>query len=219
MPIDIYIQIIATVGVIISAAIGSLKYRKLNTKNKELLHSNKKIITELSAITVLFNHKFLSLLNDTIEEIFSTTRTTRFLLLFAVNGKESFNTVTVCFERNTHPELSGATKRYIRLEVDDQYKLMLKKAENDGTVAMSTATMTDSMLKDIYSSYNETVNHSMIHFLRRISIDGSNDLLLYCSTATIEEDDFNREEKFTISRSISMMRNEAQNSLSTSPGF
>lgn len=70
---------------------------------------------------------------------------------------------------------------------------MLKEAEVKGSVELETKNMTNSLLKIIYQV--EGVNHSNIRHLLRLPIDEGNDVLVYSSIATHEQNAFEDSEK------------------------
>jgi len=195
------------------------KNKNLTQEKQELLVQNEKIKAELSGISILFNHKFISLLNSSIEEIFCHTKATRFVMLFAVNGKVDFNHVTACFERNKYPEFTVATRKYQRVTIDIPYKNMLKRVEHVNKEVLNTESMPSCLLKNIYESYDEQVKNSLVYFLDRIPVDFKNDLLLYCSIATTDDDLFTGKELILIDSIIDLIKESSNNHLSITSEF
>jgi hypothetical protein len=219
MNLEIIITTLITGLFTVIVALITRKNRSLIQEKQELLVQNEKIINELAAISILFNHKFIILLNETIEEVFSNSKATRFVMLFAVNGKTDFNHVTACFERNKNPEFTVAAKKYNRLKVDPIYKQMLKRLEFIDKEVINTRSMEPSLLKNIYESFDEQIENSLIYFLDRITIDPLNDLLLYCSIATTDRSVFNNKEIFLIDTNIDRIKNESIKRLSVTSEF
>ena len=216
---EIIITTLITGVFTVIVALIARKNKNLIQEKQELLIQNEKIINELAAISILFNHKFIILLNEVIEEIFAHTKTTRFVMSFAVNGKTDFNHVTACFERNKNPEFTVAAKKYNRLKVDSIYKKMLKKIEFVDKEIINTNSMEPGLLKNIYQSFDEQLENSLVYFLDRITIDSSNDLLLYCSIATTDKSLFDNKEIFLIDTNINRIKTESIKRLSVTSEF
>jgi len=219
MNLEIIITTLITGLFTVIVALITKKNKNLVQEKKELLIQNEKIINELAAISILFNHKFIILLNEAIEEIFAHSKTTRFVMSFAVNGKTDFNHVTACFERNKNPEFTTTLKKYNRLKVDSGYKKMLKRIELIDKEVINTNSMEPSLLKNIYESFDEQIENSLIYFLGRITIDSSNDLLLYCSITTTDRSVFNNKEIFLIDTNIDKIKTDSIKRLSVTSEF
>lgn len=194
----------------VTIALIANKNKNLKKQNLLLENDKNKIETELSAITILFNHSFINTLNDIVEEIFTHTKTTRFLLLFAVNGKETFKYVTACYESNKNPKYRVATKKYIRLKIDEQYKNMLKKVEHINKEILNTETMQPCLLKNIYESYDEQIKNGLVYFIDRIPIDDDNDALIYASISTTDDELYNSSELFLIDTNVNLVKNSSK---------
>ena len=144
----------------------------------------------------------LVLLNDiktATDTIFKETKADRFLILIAINGKVDFNTVSVIFERHKN-STSSAIARYRNLQVDAEYRAMLKESERNNYLIVETSAMRECLLKDIYTL--EGVNHSEIRHLARQPLDKDNDCLVYSSIATHKTPKFTRLELTTIQTQI-----------------
>lgn len=175
---------------------------RLNQKVKEKKKAEdegRKLKAELKALTLFFDYEFYSLINDQADEIFETTKADRMLLLFAVNGREDFNHATAVFEKREDVEKMGAGYRYNMIEIDAEYRKMLKDVERERSTTIDVSVMNkDSLLYKIYSSDFENVKHSIIKFIARKQIDENNDILIYTSIATSSEEPFTESEKLRI---------------------
>lgn len=213
---DITIALISSITAIIVALIAGYanlkkKHDTLKTENEELSQDKDKLISELSAISILFNHKFLTILEENVSELFDSTKMTRFLILFAVNGKESFRFITACYERNKLPDAKNVIRKYVRMKLDDNYKNTLRNLEKEGELSVNIDDLPNSLLKDMYEYHSLDVHYSMLHFIKRIPINEDNDLLLYASTSTTSKEDFDKFEKFAIRNAVNIIRNEGRN--------
>lgn len=211
---EIIISIVTSITTIIVTLLNLFlkkRNKELQSEKEDLIKNKDKLIGELSAINILFNHQFIATLDEILYEIFEQTKVTRFLMLFAVNGKQDFKYVTACYEENRTSPIKKAIRKYVRIEIDNYYKQILYFIEKNKYINLVVKDMPKSVLKNIYQSYDEKIEHSIIHFIRRINIDDKNDLLLYCYTATNFDKPFSSSEEFIIHQGISRLRNEANN--------
>ena len=124
-----------------------------------------------------------------MDRIFQETKADRFLILIAKNGITDFRIVNVVFEQHKNKQFRiNAIARYRNVQIDDEYKAMLKEAEFRGYVELDTSKMKPSLLRDFYAL--EGVTHSKIRHLARKPIDEGNDFLIFSSLATHEIDKF-----------------------------
>lgn len=153
-----------------------------------------------SAISLFIDLELISTISSKVDEIFYHTGVDRFLLLIAVNGKESFNVVSVVYERHKvgiGAERIEAIDRYSHVMIDQEYKKMLKDAEVNGAVMMDVDTMNqDSILYNIYRS--EGVTASIVKLITRVNLDNENSLLLYCSFATHDESKISKRDRLFV---------------------
>jgi hypothetical protein len=205
----VIVSLAAPVSAVLTALIAA--YVALKRKHSNVKQENKILTIELNSINILFNHNLLAIIDEHVTNIFDETKVNRFLILFAVNGKTHFNFVTVCMERTNTGAMSGSIFRYNRLEIDDHYKSMLKQVELQGNVHLEVSTMPPSILKSIYESRDEKVTFSCVKFLKRINVDENNDIVLYSSIATTNNEDFTSEEQLIIKRNFDVIKNEARN--------
>tara|TARA_R110000772_G_C13307950_1_gene439558 strand:+ start:3366 stop:3986 length:621 start_codon:yes stop_codon:yes gene_type:complete len=171
----------------------------LRKQNQQVSNTNKRNESELKEIKV--RNKVLdevvsitsaNYITNAVARIFNNTKADRFLILFAVNGKNHFNVVSVFFEQHKNGDSVNAVARYRNVKIDDRYRAMLKEAELNETVILETNTMKPSLLKDFYEL--EEVKHAYIKHLSRSKIDDNNDVVLFSSIATHEEKKFTRKE-------------------------
>ena len=194
--------IVATIGgasIIISGLIAyvkDLQIKRIEIENKEMksrLELNDDIATEANIkINILDKLGNLIVFNEiraSVDRIFESTHATRFLILFAVNGTREFRTISVVFEQHKDPQLKvNAIVRYRDIQIDDEYRRLLKNVESFGSVDLDVDTMPNQLLKDFYTI--EQVTHSQMKFLNRKHIDEYNDLVMFCSIATHEQKRF-----------------------------
>jgi hypothetical protein len=205
---SVIVQLAAPISAVLVAIIAA--YATLKKKHSNVKQENKVLKIELSCINILFNHEFLKILNSKVENIFAETKIDRFLILFAVNGKDVVKYATVCYERNKATNHVGAIYRYIRLEVDTHYQNLLKQVEAIGTVHLVVKEMPTCMLKTIYQSREEEIKYSTVKFLKRIEVDQHNDIIVYSSIATSHDEDLTNEEHLIIKYNFDAIKSEAK---------
>lgn len=184
-----------------------LKLKRVEQENKKLKQENHSSKIELSCLKVLFESTFYHLLSQKIHDLFDNTKADRFLILFAINGKDTFKHVTVCYEAYKDSRYAGAISRYVRLSIDDSYKTLLKGIESSKYISLTTSSMPkDSLLYNIYSSESEKIKHSVVKFLGRKAVDADNDVLFYCSAATRQAKRFTNKELTNIRYNVDSIR-------------
>lgn len=178
-----------------------LEIEKLKTeieKNKQetevLKKEKKETEIKLQFLNRIMDLEFINEIGEAVNRIFESTKAGRFLILVAKNGKVDFNTVSVVFEQHKEAKYRiNAIARYRNVQIDDEYKKMLKEAERNGLVHIKTSQMPeDSILRDFYEL--EGITHSKVRFLARKPIDSDNDFLVYSSLSTYEKKDFTKSE-------------------------
>jgi len=209
----IIVAIIGVLGIIIQHFLNKANNKKLVKQNSDLEKDNLDLKNEVRAYTLLYDQEFITIINKSIDNIFSQTKADRFLLLFAVNGKSNFSHVTACLERRQNLLDSKTSTLYQRLVVDEAYKMMLNYIEysHDNKMNFATNKMANVLLKRIYSLKTENVKHSNVYFIKRINIDNDNDLLLFCSVATDIEDAYTTDEHLIIDANINNVRSKSDN--------
>jgi hypothetical protein len=173
-----------------------LKLQAVKYKNHLIASETEHVKTELKLD--YFNRAMdISRINpiiNSVNNVFEKTKASRFLILIAINGKDSFNVVSVIFEHHK-PSLNkrNAIGTYRNVTIDNHYRTLLKKTEQEKSVNITTKDLDDCILKDFYKI--EKVTHSKLFFLSRNKIDEDNDFVIYSSIATYDEEDYSREEK------------------------
>lgn len=192
---DILVSSITGLGVLIPALL--LHYREIKKKDIKIeKYKEEKVKQDIKLIALdkILDFCSFSQIKSAVDEMFEKTKADRFLILFAINGKTDFNTVSVVFEQHKNTKYSiNAIGRYKTLPIDNMYRKMLKDAEMHGIVEVETEKMPDSLLKDIYDL--EEVVWSDIRHLCRFHADESNDILVFSSLATHSQKGFTKLEK------------------------
>lgn len=170
------------------------KMKEDNIKKDDVIEEYKlrnEVLDEVISITSA------SYITNAVNCIFDKTKSERFLLLFAINGKNHFNIVSVFFEQHkTGAFPVGAVARYRNVKIDKCYREMLIQAELEGSFLINAELMPESLLKNIYEL--EGVTHAQITHLLRHSMDKDNDVLLYSSCGTHKKAPFTKKELFYI---------------------
>ena len=224
MDLELIQSIIPHIAAVILALISGffmLKTKKLELKTKNLKEENEKASEqvekakieerkakiELSALAVLFDTKFFNFLEEKVGDIFNNTRATRFLILYAINGKTDFKHATVTYEHIRGEKGKGAIKRYTKVKIDDGYRNLLKVIEEFGSFTLNVNEMNkEDLLYKIYTMPQEEVNHSIVKFIARKRIDENNDLIFYSTIATTDNEEFTQGEKTYIRMIFSHIR-------------
>ena len=204
---NLIVALISGISLLLVAYINKYQEKKLKEKEwekEEIKKDLKKIKIELETLTLFFSCDFYSFLDIQVQELLNHTKASRFLLLFAINGKVDFNSATVAYQYIKIDKSAGAMQRYVRLPIDAHYRDILKITEKYKYFDINTDKLPkESLLKKIYSSKEEQIQHSRIMFLKRFHIDEENDLLLYASIGTHNKEKFTEEELYQISMTIS----------------
>jgi len=173
------------------------KYKSINLQfdNNRL---NKKIESIDFTSSLKISLKNINDLGNHFNDILQKTNVDRVLILIAHNGKNKPRYATAIYEQHKDSgdiRLSiGAATKYIRFEFDEHYSKMLKEIEVEKEVFLSTQEIKSTILGKLYSS--ENIHHSSVWFLRRINFDAENDVLIFCSLATHQINNFTESEKF-----------------------
>lgn len=218
---DIALAIIGGVTTIVTAIIArnnhvrakraEAMYSDVNGERNKIQKQNKRLTASLSCLEIMYDAQFVSFINEKVDYLFQYTKAERFIILFAVNGKDSFNFVSVCYEKTKTEKTRGSIYRYVRLRVDDAYRSMLKQVERDYSVFIDVAKMQPSLLKDIYESSVEGIKYSSVHFIKRLHADEDNDVVVYSSLATTESPNYSVSEQTIIKGVYDQIRDHAKN--------
>lgn len=196
-------ELITQIGAVAVALIAAFQAFQIERLRKAGKRKDGHIIQfrkHFTAISLFIDLELISIISGKVDEVFYNTGIDRFLLLIAVNGKDSFNVVSVVYER--HKTGSGATRidaidRYSHVIIDADYKKMLKDAEIEGRVLMDVDMMnTDSILYNLYRA--EGVTASIVKLISRVRVDNENSLLLYCSFATHDESKISKRDELFV---------------------
>jgi hypothetical protein len=188
-----------TIGAAIAAAKLDKKVRRLESEANIERISRK-------AASCLDDFLVMGSLYRSVKDIFKSTRADRFLIMIAVNGRTDFKHVTVIYQQFDKYDLYiDAMRIYKNMEIDAEYKKMLREARMNGTVLLDTNEMPDQIIKDIY--LDEGVWHSKVKMMAKKSIDEDNDMLIFTSIATHNIDPYTNNELRFIS---TVMDNEVK---------
>lgn len=155
----------------------SLKVEIANKKIQENVH-----VQKLNFYDDVIKLVFVNAIQDAVAEIFKNTSADRFLILIARNGKTDFKFADVILDFfENHSEKVDAVRIYTNVELDSQYKVMLKSTEAHGFFDLETASMPDQILKHFYQI--EDVKFGRTMHVARLPIDENNDFLIYTSVA------------------------------------
>lgn len=197
MDSSILSELIGGIVAIVLAVIAYLEKRKVKQKDAQiasLQEEKKSSELRLNLVDKILDIALLGKIQDAVKIMFNETKADRFLILVAINGKVNFNVVSVIYEQHKDSEYRGnAIARYKNLEIDEDYRIMLKNAEVNSFIEIEVETMRDCLLKRIYQV--EGIKHSKVRHLLRLPIDDDNDVLIYSSVATHENEYFNVLEK------------------------
>lgn len=196
---DILIALISGISVVLPAFfiykrdIKKLRY-EYDEKIEGHIQEKKEHKIKADVLDKLLDFSSFNTIKRNVDEIFKKTKADRFLILIAINGKTNFKIVSVVFEQHKKSDYEiNAIARYRNLEIDDDYKEMLKLSEREGAVHLKTDSMRECLLKQIY--LDEEVTFSDIRHIARIHIDDDNDLLVYSSLATHSVKPFTERER------------------------
>lgn len=197
MDTQIIVALIAGVAVIISAIITYKKDARvkiLEVENDELhedLHAKNNIIKDrnfkISVSDKLLDFAAFNQIKESVDRIFEKTKADQFLIMIAVNGKTNFRLISVIFEQHkTSKYKVNAIIRYRDVEIDDEYRALLKSVEHNGSIDLVVDDMKPQLLRDFYTI--ENIKHSKLRFLYREHLDENNDIVIYSSVSTHEKD-------------------------------
>lgn len=197
MDSSIISELIAAVVALISVMLTAWEKKKNREKDLKIANlerEKKNSDLRLNLVDKILDISLLGKIQESVYEIFNETKADRFLILIAINGKVNFNIVSVIYEQHKDSKFKGnAIGRYRNLEIDEEYKYMLKEAEIKSFIEIDVEKMDDCLLKRIYTM--EGVKHSKIRHLLRLPIDDENDVLVFSSVSTHLNKKFNVYEK------------------------
>ena len=167
----------------------SEKKRLTNEEQAFDLYQKKNITAEVitnGGLLLSNDLSYFNEINTCVDNIFSSTRADRFLILIMHNGKTKKQYATVRFERHKNHALAylsiNAAERYKNFKFDEPYEKMITDSEHMPYVNMITEFMDDCLLKTIYTE--EQVTHGEFYFISRQEITKEKDEIITCSVAT-----------------------------------
>jgi hypothetical protein len=200
--------ITAIIGFIASIITAIISYKAALRSARLKMEKEKHPLQKANFMITL---KSFTEISEHVIEAFSRTKADRFLILTAHNGKDHLRFASVIYEQyddsKNNARLSfGAVSKYVNFEFDEHYRKMLKEVEVNGLVELDVSKMPESDLKNVYK--NEQVRHSKVYFINRIKNYDSrdNDLLIYSTFATHNDNEFTAGEKITLRTAISNIK-------------
>ncbi len=196
---SIIVAIITATATVVASVIAYLKERKLrdlqnelDKKEQEAKEAEEKAIEQnlkLGALHRLLDFTSFNEIRSSVDRIFLKTKADRFMILFAMNGTHDFRVISVIFEQHKNPEWSvNAIIRYRDVEIDEDFKSILREAEHKSEIEYDISTMKPQLLKNFWVI--EGVKHAKMRFLHRHHIDEKNDVVIYSTIATHENSPF-----------------------------
>jgi len=198
MNTEIIVALISATAVIISAIIAyraNVKVKALMLQHQVLSDESlkqKSIIQDrefkIATLDKILNLQSFNEIQDSVNRIFAKTKADRFLILIGVNGTTDFRLVSVIFEQHKNTQYKvNALIRYRDVEIDNNYRKLLRDTEREGTIDLNIKKMPNQLLKNFYTL--ENVKYSKMRFLNREHLDKKNDIVIFSSVAThIDED-------------------------------
>lgn len=161
-----------------------LEERKLEAEER-LVEQQEKML-KLGALDRLLDFTSFNEIRDSVDRMFAHTKADRFMIIIAMNGKTDFRVISVIFEQHkTEKWKVNAIIRYRDVEIDEEFKKMLKAVESEGEITYDVNDMRPQLLKNFYVI--EKIKHSKLRFLHREKLDKHNDVVIYSTIATHED--------------------------------
>lgn len=152
----------------------------------------------------------LSYLVDEVSSLFNTTTADRFLLLVANIDDIKKPWVSCLYEQHksnvdgTKNISVGATSRYSRLVIDEEYYKMIKEVKEKGVYRISNSSQPNGILKRIYDF--EGVKYSNLYYLYSF-YDEKNDMIFFLSIAKHSNQPFEDYENLEFDFFINNLKN------------
>lgn len=205
------IALISAVTTILLVFVNYYKDKKMKILEHGLNEARinaRKIKMEISVLNRLLKITVHSKISIAVNRLIYTTNIDRYIIFVAVNGVTDFKKVAIIFEKykdDFKKEIADkeeeALALYRSIDIDETYKDILKQAELYKQVYLDVATMPQCMLRDIY--LYEGVHQSAISFLFRQRINGENDVVCFCSAATVNQKELTEADKTKLKLTIS----------------
>lgn len=184
------------------------KMKLLEYNLNEAKSNERKVKVEISVLNRLLKISVHSKISNAVNRLMHSTNIDRYMIFVAANGVTDFKKVAVIFEkyrddhtRETANKDEEALALYKAIPIDDAYKKMLKEAELYKQVYLDVNTMPQCMLKDIY--LYEGVQQSALSFLFRERINEENDVVCFCTAATMNNKVLTEADKTKLKLTIS----------------
>ena len=192
---QILTNVIAFTAIILPLLFQIYKFRKERNIALELNENNN---LQLEIFNNLLSIQSVNLISKTVNDIFRDTIADRFLILTGLEVKGKMHHVSVIFEQHNGGDTSNvnAIATYRNVEIDDDYRIMVRDAELRGLVSLEVSTMREGVLKYFYN--RENITHSDIRFVNRQFIDKGKDIVCFSSIATHQNQAFSKEDQFYI---------------------
>lgn len=195
-----YTEFIIAVGTLVTALVtGSIKLYTLHKENLKLKDHKENNDIKLKIYEEILNIKSISTISNAISDLFEKTVADRFLIIMGIEISGQVTHISVIFEQHNylnHQIRVNAIARYNNVEIDNNYRDMIKHIQLFGSVDIEVKNMEDSLLKNFYIT--EGVTFSKVKFLKRKTIKQNKDLVCFSSIATHASREFNDKEKTEI---------------------
>lgn len=207
----IILALISSITAVLLVFVNYYKDKKMKLLEhglKEAKNNERKVKMEISVLNRLLKISVHSKISNAVNKLIYSSNIDRYMIFVAVNGVTDFRKVAIIFEKYRDDHKKEIAEReeealalYKSVSIDNEYKDMLKEAELYKQVYLDVATMPQCMLKDIY--LYENVRQSAISFLFREKIDGENDVVCFCTAATMNNKELTEADKTKLKLTIS----------------
>ncbi len=190
------------------------KDRRIELLRRKQLESLKvqkeieEIRLEMLAKTIFENINLINRINQKVSWIARNTNTQRFLIFFAINGKQPFRRISCVWQhkqKGVYMPTQDYTSAYANKESSTEYRKMLETVEELGYQYFVVDQMQEGKLKKFYSS--EGVQYSLVLSISRYKLDEENDAFVYV-TADSFEAPFTQQDVSFVSRGAEQIRLE-----------
>lgn len=183
-------EMLKLLGLIISPVLGYLlaqksKALKKEKQDNELLKDNV-YQSKINILKEIFDLQKFSELERLINLICDNTSMDRFTIMFVMNGKIDFNYMTVIYDQSKIDHSIGGTSPYAKFPIDHAYKTLVNKIEKGRPVWHSIPDKTMGNIVDFIEL--EGIKHIMYLKVKRIPIDEFNDIVVYLSISSTDEE-------------------------------
>lgn len=201
-------EVVAALVAMVVASITAytqIKIKKLEKTQAEvkeatqhLIDKNQDLRIKEHAYKIMFDYRFYFSIKGYAIDLFEFTNIDRVIVFFATNGKKPVKYITEALEFRRHFDSDVHGMRYVRVELDEEYKKLLAEVELNSEVYIKTGNLQDSLLKGIYLSKFENIKYAIIKFLARYKLSDEDDLLVYMSFGTTKDLEITSDERIRI---------------------